>query len=60
MPNERFDENTKVRAVRLMREHAGDYDSEWVAMRAVSADWDNGGDVTQVGATGRGRRRRGG
>ena len=37
MPNRRFDENTKVRAVRLVREHASDYDSEWAAMCAVSA-----------------------
>jgi hypothetical protein len=25
----RYDENTKVRAVRLVREHRDDYDSEW-------------------------------
>ena len=37
MPNKRFDENTKVRAVRLVREHAGDYDSEWAAMCTVAA-----------------------
>jgi transposase len=37
MPNKRFDENTKARAVRLVREHADDYDSEWAAMCAVSA-----------------------
>jgi transposase len=39
MPNKRFDENTKARAVRLVRGHADDYDSEWAAMRAVSARW---------------------
>ena len=33
----RYDENTKVRAVRLVREHAGDYETEWAAMRAISA-----------------------
>ena len=37
MPNKRFDENTKARAVRLVREHADDYDSEWAAMCAVAA-----------------------
>ena len=37
MPNKRFDENTKARAVRLVREYADDYDSEWAAMCAVSA-----------------------
>ena len=35
MPNKRFDENTKARAVRLVRGHADD--SEWAAMCAVSA-----------------------
>ena len=33
----RYDENTKARAVRLVREHAGDYATEWAAMRAISA-----------------------
>jgi transposase len=32
----RYDANTKDRAVRLFREHRGDYDSEWAAMRAIS------------------------
>jgi transposase len=32
----RYDENTKARAVRLVREHRDDYDSEWAAMRAIS------------------------
>ena len=32
----RYDENTKARAVRLVREHRDDYDSEWAAMKAVS------------------------
>ena len=36
MPS-KFDENTKVRAVRLVREHRDDYDTEWGAMRAISA-----------------------
>ncbi len=33
----RYDENTKARAVRLVREHAGDYKTEWAAMKAISA-----------------------
>jgi hypothetical protein len=33
----RYDENTKVRAVRLVREHAGDYQTEWAALKAISA-----------------------
>ena len=33
----RSDENTKARAVRLVREHGGDYDTEWAAMKAISA-----------------------
>ncbi len=37
MPNKRFDENTKARAVRLVREHADDYDSEWATMCAISS-----------------------
>ena len=32
----RYDENTKARAVRLVREHRDDYDSEWAAMRAIA------------------------
>jgi hypothetical protein len=34
MPS-KYDENTKARAVRLVREHADDYESEWAAMRAI-------------------------
>jgi transposase len=37
MPSKRFDEKTKVKAVRLVREHADDYDSEWAAMCAISS-----------------------
>jgi transposase len=33
----RYDGNTKARAVRLVREHAGDYETEWAAMKAISA-----------------------
>ena len=35
MPS-KFDENTKARAVRLVREHRDDYESEWAAMKAIS------------------------
>jgi transposase len=37
MPSKRFDENTKAKAVRLVREHADDYDSEWAAICAIAA-----------------------
>jgi transposase len=33
----RYDENTKARAVWLVREHAGDYETEWLAIKAISA-----------------------
>jgi transposase len=32
----RYDENTKVRAVRLVRDHVGDYDTEWAAIKAIA------------------------
>ena len=32
----RYDKETKARAVRLVRDHVGDYHSEWAAMCAVS------------------------
>jgi transposase len=32
----RYDENTKARAVRLVREHRDDYDSKWAAMEAIA------------------------
>ena len=32
----RYAENTKARAVRLVREHRDDYESQWAAMKAVS------------------------
>jgi transposase len=35
MPS-KYDENTKARAVRLVREHRDDYDSEWAAMQAIA------------------------
>jgi transposase len=36
MPGSRYDASTRVRAVRLVREHAGDYPTQWAAIRAVS------------------------
>ena len=36
MPS-RYDQNTKARAVRLVREHSDDYETEWAAMKAISA-----------------------
>jgi transposase len=36
MPS-RFDKETRAKAVRLVRDHVGDYESEWAAMKAVAA-----------------------
>ena len=36
MPS-KYDEQTRVKAVRLVTEHVGDCDSEWAAIKAVSA-----------------------
>ena len=32
----RYDENTKARAVRLVREHVNDYETEWSAINAIA------------------------
>ncbi len=32
----RFDQETRAKAVRLVRDHVGDYESEWAALQAVS------------------------
>jgi transposase len=32
----RYDQDTKVKAIRLVREHAGDYPSEYAAITAVA------------------------
>ena len=32
----KYDQETKARAIRLFRDHAGDYDSEWAAMCAIA------------------------
>lgn len=36
MPS-RFDRGAKAKAVRLVKDHVGDYESEWAAIKAVSA-----------------------
>jgi transposase len=36
MPGSRYDTSTKAKAVRLVREHAGDYPTEWAAIRSVA------------------------
>ena len=37
MPIRWYDEKTKARAVRLVRDHCKDSDSEWAAIKAISA-----------------------
>ena len=32
----RYDENTKARAVRLVFEHVGDYQTEWAAIKGIA------------------------
>ncbi len=32
----KYDQDTKAKAVRLVREHTGDYESEWAAISAVA------------------------
>ncbi len=36
MPGSRYDASTKAKAVRLVREHAGDYPTEYAAIKAVA------------------------
>jgi transposase len=33
----RYDRDTRARAVRLVKDHVEDYESEWAAMKAVAA-----------------------
>ena len=35
MPGSRYDASTKAKAIRLVREHAGDYPTQWAAITAV-------------------------
>ena len=37
MPGSRYDASTRAKAIRLVREHAGDYPTRWAAITAVSA-----------------------
>ena len=36
MPGSRYDASTRAKAVRLVGEHAGDYPTQWAAIKAVS------------------------
>ena len=36
MPS-RFNKDTRAKAVRLVKDHVGDYESQWAAIKAVSA-----------------------
>ena len=36
MPS-RFDKETRAKAVRLVKDHVGDYESEWAAIKVISA-----------------------
>ena len=36
MPGSRYDASARAKAVRLVREHAGDYPTQWAAIKAVS------------------------
>jgi transposase len=33
----KYDQDTKAKAVRLVRQHRDEYETEWAAMRAISA-----------------------
>jgi transposase len=36
MPGRSYDRDTRAKAVRLVRDHVGDYATEWAAIKAVS------------------------
>jgi transposase len=36
MPGSRDDASTRAKATRLVREHAGDYPTQWAAIKAIS------------------------
>ena len=38
MPS-RYDPNTRAKAIRLVREHRGDYPAEYAAITAVAGGW---------------------
>jgi transposase len=33
----KYDKDVKAKAIRLVRDHAGDYDTEWAAIREISS-----------------------
>jgi transposase len=33
----KYDKDVKTRAIRLVRDYAGDYDTEWAAIREISS-----------------------
>ncbi len=33
----KYDKDVKAKAIRLVRDHAGDYDTEWAAIQAISS-----------------------
>ena len=52
----RYDQDTKAKAIRLVREHAGDYPSEYAAITAVARRLGmSPGDAAQVDPAGRRR-----
>ena len=46
MPS-RFDKETRAKAVRLVRDHVGDYESEWAAMKAIAARLGTSGETVR-------------
>ena len=36
MPGKKYDQETRAKTIRLVREHAADYESEWAAISAVA------------------------
>jgi hypothetical protein len=47
MPS-RYDGETKAKAVRLVKDHMADYETEWAAITAISARLGMSGDAAQV------------
>jgi transposase len=41
----KYDKDVKAKAIRLVRDHAGDYDTEWAAIREISARLGMSGDA---------------
>jgi transposase len=52
MPS-RFDKETRAKAVRLVKDHVGDYESEWAAIKGcLGSVGDQRGDAASVAAAG--------